>query len=331
MAGDIALRPVVDPALEDEERGLLARAEQGLLPASLPLPAAPRWGGRTPGDALLAVPAATLCGFLPVVGVPLLLRNRPGAVAGVLAQAGVLAALWWGGLSAFLLTGTGLQLLSWLVLFGAGCGMDEVQRLARRHHGHYYLPEDFGTSTLRPLVGCSLRRQMTRAQVAVSTVLESEVNKAGLLDEVANAVTLPAQEWEIAQALAELTRLASQVHAVAGESTTSARVLEVLEPQKQALRLSAGALMQRVTALEEYAEHTRAADAAYRDWQAVQELEELSDDMRELLARTVRDELAVAEIEGLADRARLEELQRSLGEARQAGLVLAQPGDSASA
>jgi hypothetical protein len=261
----------------------------------------------------------------------MLLGRRLGAVAGSVAQAGVLASLWWGGLSAFLLAGTGLQVVSWFVVFGVGCGMDEVQQLARRHHGHYYLADDFGTSTLRPLVGCSLRRQMTRAQVAVTTVLESEVNKAGLLDEVANAVTLPTQEWEIAQALAELTRLARQVRSVAGESTASPRVLEVLEPQKQALRLAAEALEQRVTALEGYAEHTRVADIAYRDWQAVQELEELGDDMRELLARTVRDELAVAEIEGLADRARLQELQRSLGEARQAGLVLAQPGDSASA
>jgi hypothetical protein len=331
MAARAALRPVVDPALGDEERDLLAGAAEGLVPAAEPLPAQPRRGGRTRADAVLAVPAATLCGFLPVVALPLLLGRRLGPAPGVLAQAGVVAALWWGGLTAFLLTGTGLQVVSYAVLYGAGCGMDEVQRLARRRHGRYYLAEDFGTATLRDLVGHSLRRQMERAQAAVTTVLESEVNRAGLLDDVANAVTLPAQEWEIAQALAELTRLARQVRSVAGDTAASPRVLEVLEPQKQALRLSAEALERRVVALERYAEHTRAADRAYREWRAVQELEELGDDMRELLVRTVRDDLAVAEIDGLADRARLQELQRVLGEARQAGLVLAGPGDGAAA
>ncbi|MFJ2568196.1 hypothetical protein ACIO02_35635 [Streptomyces sp. NPDC087568] len=217
--------------------------------------------------------------------------------------------------------------MSWIVIFVAGCGMDEVQRLARRHHGRYYVAEDFGSSRLRLLVGCSPRWQMKRVQDAVTTVLESEVNKAGLLDEVANAVTLPAQEWELAEALVELTRLARQVRSAARGTAASPRVLEVLEPQKRALRLSAEALERRIEALERYAEHTRAADRTYREWRAVQELEELGDDMRELLARTVRDELAVAEIDGLADRARIQELRRSLGEARQAGLVLARPGD----
>ncbi|POX51848.1 hypothetical protein C3489_19260 [Streptomyces sp. Ru71] len=331
MAVDSALlRPVVDPALEEEERELLAGAGAGLIPAAEPLPAAPRRGGRTSTDVLLALPVATLCGFLPVVALPLLLGRRAGAVTGALAQAGVVAAWWWGGLTPFLITVTALQCVSWLLIYVFGCGMDEAQRLARLHHGHYYVDEDFGTSVLRPLVGRSLRRQMLRTQIAVTTVLESEVNKAGLLDDVANAVTLPVQEWEIAQVLAELTRLATQVRSVTGNTTASPRVLEVLEPQKRALQLSAEALEERVEALERYAEHVRAADEAYRDWQAVQELEELGDDMAELLARTVRDELAVAEIEGLADRARLEALQRSLGEARQAGLDLAGDGDHAS-
>ncbi|MFI8423441.1 hypothetical protein [Streptomyces sp. NPDC085479] len=38
MAQDIALRPVVDPALDDAERALLEKSADGLFPATLPLP-----------------------------------------------------------------------------------------------------------------------------------------------------------------------------------------------------------------------------------------------------------------------------------------------------
>jgi hypothetical protein len=160
---------------------------------------------------------------------------------------------------------------------------------------------------------------MERAQAAVTAVLQSQVDLDGLLDDIANDVTLPAQQYEIAQRLAELTRLARKVRTAAGDASGS-RVEEVLRTQRQALRLSSSALEERVEALERYAENTRAADAAYREWEAVRELEQLGEDMHELVANTVRDELAVAEIEGLADRSRLQDLHRMLDEAREAGL-----------
>ncbi|MGC0334964.1 hypothetical protein RKD23_008041 [Streptomyces sp. SAI-170] len=43
--------------------------------------------------------------------------------------------------------------------------------------------------------------------------------------------------------------------------------------------------------------------------------------MHELVVNTVRDELAVAEIEGLAGRSRFQDLHRMLDEAREAGLL----------
>ena len=142
-------------------------------------------------------------------------------------------------------------------------------------------------------------------------------------------MTLPAQQYEIAQRLAELTRLARKGRTAAGDASGS-RVEEVLRVQRQALRLSSSALEERVEALERYAENTRAADAAYREWEAVRELEQLGEDMHELVVNTVRDELAVAEIEGLADRSRLQDLHRMLDEAREAGLLATRfPGEPA--
>jgi hypothetical protein len=41
-----------------------------------------------------------------------------------------------------------------------------------------------------------------------------EVNKAGLLDDIRNAVTLPAQVWEIASALALVDKLRREHEAV---------------------------------------------------------------------------------------------------------------------
>ncbi|MFD0687573.1 hypothetical protein [Actinomadura fibrosa] len=317
------MRPVVDPALSPDEQARLLASPAGLSAASAAPPPAPRWGGRTPGDALLAIPVATLCGFLPAVAGWFLL-GRKGLIVGAVLQAGFVAAFW-GGLWLVLVAGTALQLVSWVVLCAFGGGEDDGTELARVHHGRYYLEADFATGNLRPWFGVSLRELMARAQEAVATVLESEVNTAGLLDEIANSVTLPQHEWEIGQALAELTRIGRQVQKAAAEGGGSARVREVLEPQRQALRVSAEAVTRRVEALERYAERTRGADAAYREWRTLQELEELSADTREVLARTVRDELAVAEIDGLADRAGLLPLRDSLEEARRAARVLAEP------
>ncbi|MEV5569021.1 hypothetical protein AB0L06_03155 [Spirillospora sp. NPDC052269] len=69
---------------------------------------------------------------------------------------------------------------------------------------------------------------------------------------------------------------------------------------------------------------TRVTDTAYREWQALQELADLDDDALEVLARSVRDELAVREIDGLADQTGLATLRTSLREARQAANVLAE-------
>ncbi|WP_018657526.1 hypothetical protein [Actinomadura flavalba] len=316
----VDLRPVIDPDVPASERALLSAEPARLAPATAPAPAPSSWGGRTLGDVLAALPMATIGGFLPVAVGPLLQGGR-GLAVGAAAQAGLIAAWWFSGIGTMFAAATALQLLLLAVLVGVATGEDEHAALARRHHGRYLVPDDFADGSLTSWFGVSLQRLMKRTQRAVADVLESDVNAAGLLDDTANAVALPRQEWEIAQALAELTRLAREVARVS-DGATGERVREAVAPQRAALTTAASALAERVEALERYASRTRAADTAYREWRTLQELAELGDETRDVLARTVRDELAVAEIDGLADRSGLAPLRDTLAEARRAADVL---------
>ena len=81
----------------------------------------------------------------------------------------------------------------------------------------------------------------------------------------------------------------------------------------------------RVEALEKYGRHIVDADAAYRDWRQSLELAGRSEDDRELLARTVRDEQGIEEIAGLSEQARLveQDLRDSLRDAAHVAGTLA--------
>ncbi|GAA1786848.1 hypothetical protein [Actinomadura chokoriensis] len=188
------------------------------------------------------------------------------------------------------------------------------QKLARKWHGRYYVADDFDARA-----GECVRR----ASEAVAAVTEAEVGKAGLLDDVANAVALPQQEWEIARACAELTRIRQRLRQLASDDR---RTRTLLQPEWHAVEMSDAAVRRRVAALERYADRARAADGAYREWQVVEAVQELRPELQELLARTVRDDLAVAEIDELSMRTPLAELRRCIEDARQAGLALALDG-----
>ena len=109
-----------------------------------------------------------------------------------------------------------------------------------------------------------------------------------------------------------------------GNSIEHYEVIELLGPQKKALDLARASVTERIVALEKYAERTIAADEALKAWETVQRLASNSDAYSDLLARTVRDELAIAEIDGLTEQAgRVEEaLRNSVAKARRAGLAL---------
>ncbi len=299
---------VVDPQLPEAEQQILKNAPEALY-GPVETPSESRFDGRTKRDVLFSLWQAPVWSFLP--GLMGTFYGARATAAGLVLQAAVAGALVWQPASAFVLLALVCQPVAFLVLL-ARCGEDEAARLARRHHGHYVQYGDLAQK---------YRSLLWRAAQAVETVLRSEVNAQGLLDDVRNTVTLPAQQWDIAQTLMELDRLTDE-HA--GARADDPRVAELLAPQKEVLRLATASVTERIVALEKYAEQTKAADEALEQWRTLQRLAANGDAYQELLARTVRDELAVAEIGGLTEQARIveEALRASVAKARRAGLSL---------
>ncbi|MCX4657336.1 hypothetical protein OG249_36355 [Streptomyces microflavus] len=148
-------------------------------------------------------------------------------------------------------------------------------------------------------LGDDARTLLARAQQAKKAVLTSAVHRFDLIDRQRNEVSLPRQEWEIAEALREYTRLVKAEPA----NPRSGRVAALLDTRRRALRASLDGIARRVKALEAYAEQVAQADDRYRELQQIQALTDGSGDVLDFLARTVRDDFAVAEIEGMTGEA----------------------------
>lgn len=299
---------VLDPGLPDRHRKLMATRPE-LLP---PAPQRPPLGGRTSGDVLTGLLLSALWGFLPLV-VGLVHRDRRVRLAGPLLQAASLTLWLRYGFTAFFLAGLAAQAAALLLLL-ALAGESPVAAYGRRHHGRYVT-----AAMLEPLDAALLERTVT----ATATVLRSRVDRDGLLDGIANRVILPRQEWEIAETLAELTRLRRE-QAEARSGPVTGRISEMLRSQEEALKVATRALARRISALEAYARRTEEAEQVYAEWRTLQDLADDSDAYRELLSRTVRDDLAAGEVGELAERASNLEasLRESVEQARLAGLTL---------
>ncbi|TDD37496.1 hypothetical protein E1286_37125 [Nonomuraea terrae] len=191
---------------------------------------------------------------------------------------------------------------------------DEHDRQAYEHlrwyEGRYVLLEDLDESS---------RRLLARAQRAIATVTGSRVNADGLLDDVRNAVMLPAQEWEIARLLAKLSDLRAQHRETVSRGLTP-EVAAVAEPLARALDSSEAAVLARVEALERYAINVAEAERAYTAHHQIQELRGRLHRYEELVAETGADVSSVPELDRLAEDAdRLERaLRRSMSSAREA-------------
>jgi hypothetical protein len=164
------------------------------------------------------------------------------------------------------------------------------------------------------------RTILAKAQIAIETIVRSEVRTAGLLE--ADEPTLRRHEWEIASALRRVTGLRA-IHAAqrpAGSMTVS-----VLESQRRALDVAQDATAARVAALQRFAAQVAAADVAYRDWRDAIELSGLNDQYLDLVAATAADETAIAELTELTGRAAItaSTLQDSLHAASQSAELLA--------
>ncbi|GAA1825470.1 hypothetical protein [Actinomadura chokoriensis] len=299
-------RPVFDPALGGDDRALLAAEPGRLAAACAPAPPAPRLRAATVLARLLWIPAfAVFYGVLPGgwLRVCFLGSLDEDELLGGAAHWGRLPVL------AMMLT-PAVQILLLLLgrpeaavvlaaasftgwVLGALRHVREpaAARAAREHHGRYLLPADFDG----PAAGL-----LVRAQRAIDAVLGSQAHGAGLLDAVNNTVVLPRQEWSIASALAEHTRLRRE-RAAQQPERLSPRVRALLEPQDRALELSVRSVTGRIEALEAYARCAAEADDAYHESRVVQALPEQNARYRDLLASTVGDEIAGAEICGLAE------------------------------
>ncbi|MFG2000293.1 hypothetical protein ACGFNU_14185 [Spirillospora sp. NPDC048911] len=322
-------RPVFDPSIPTRERAFLAADPERLVAASLPAPPAPRVGAATIVARVLWIPIfAFFYGVLPGGWF------RVFFLASLDDDTLLDGVFRWGRTALIaMMTIPALQIL--LVLVGqneaaavlaaasfTGWTIGAIRHLrepasaqaSREYHGRYLLPGDFDRPAAQLLL---------RAQRAVDAVLGSETHRAGLLDDVNNTVVLPRQEWEIAWALAEHTKLRRERRAQRPERLTP-RVRALLEPQRRAMDLSVRAITERIEALETYARRARDADDAYHEWQVVERLPEQNARYRDLLARTVRHDLARDEIERLADDAQRAEsgLRDSVGTALQAGRAL---------
>ncbi|WP_119729355.1 hypothetical protein [Thermomonospora amylolytica] len=193
-----------------------------------------------------------------------------------------------------------------------GAQLSDDLRRARalgRRRDRYLLPEDFDDEA---------RALLVRAQEAVRAVLGSAVHREGLLDSADNALTLPQQEWEIAQVLARQSSLRRRERRFAESAdVTVPEVAAVLGGQHRKLAASVRAVTRRIEALEHYADRVRAADRALHAHRRLRTLTSAAHEYDDLLAATVRDDLALPAIERLTDQSEslLRRLRAHLSEA----------------
>jgi hypothetical protein len=144
---------------------------------------------------------------------------------------------------------------------------------------------------------------LQRAQDAIDAVMSSEVCRVGVLDAAAHGTALAAQEWDIALALRQQTKLRharAQLPAIAEDGTAR----ELLDRQNEAAQLAEQSIAGRIVALEQLAAEARHADDAYRDWRAFAAVSELADRHLDMLARTAADSHAIAEISAMSQQVR---------------------------
>jgi hypothetical protein len=195
---------------------------------------------------------------------------------------------------------TGAALLIVAVLLKPRPDAEVERRHALEHDVHDHSRAYAGRYVLRDHLDEPARALMTRTQAAVGHVMESRVNAEGLLDDVRNAVMLPAQEWEIARLLAKLSELRAEHQEVVAEGVTP-EVEAVAVPLARALAGSEAAVVARVEALERYAGHVAEAERAYRARHQIERLSARLPRYEELLAESGADGSAVPELTRLSD------------------------------
>lgn len=168
------------------------------------------------------------------------------------------------------------------------------------------------------------RPLMLRTQRAIDTVLGSEVYATDQLAGAAGETELRWHEWEIATQLREITRLRAEHPSATCIRMPGPMTAAVLAKQRLALNKAQDATTKRITALEHYAAHVKAADNAQQDWRDALQAADRNPTYLDLIARTAADQHAVAELTVLTDQAAAAEqaFHESIHEAVAAGDAL---------
>ncbi|WP_217225995.1 hypothetical protein [Streptomyces anulatus] len=164
---------------------------------------------------------------------------------------------------------------------------------------------------------------LARADHAVAAVRRSKVHRDDHLDRQRNDVVLPAKVWDIA----EMLRSYSRVERSTPTTATGDEARPVLDAHQAVLQTALEGIERRVTALETYAEQTAQADLRYTELLQIQQISATGSELLELLARSVSDDLAVTEIDGLTTQAATvaDAFKTALAQARDSAHALTAP------
>jgi hypothetical protein len=230
--------PVFDSSIPSSAVRLMSRFPRALTPAHWSTPRRPRLGlseifGRVMQCILLTFVALFTAGFLSVTLDPWITDAFGGLIGLVSIPLGIMLGIRFS------------RPRDW--------ERRKATKLGRRYHGAYFLPEDLDQPA---------QQLFDRAERAARSVLESEINRRGVLDDIANQVILPRQVWAIAQTLYTQTRLRSEQDEARLKKMTP-ELEAVLTPQVQALEQSIAAVARRVEALETYADRVATAESVF--------------------------------------------------------------------
>ncbi|MEV0229607.1 hypothetical protein [Nonomuraea sp. NPDC050786] len=208
-----------------------------------------------------------------------------------LAMLGVLT-----GMEGLLVAGMGvglIVLIRWLAVDSTYRSTRRKLSLAQVHANYYVIPEDLDHP-------CQML--LRRAQNAVDAIMASRVHKDGLIDSIENQVSLPEEIWQIAQRLRRL----SSMHAEHGKLVPRELppgLEDAFKPYSSALDAAWTSLSRRVRHLEKYAKQVIKADRVYHAHRRLETLAAKTPEYQQLIADTVRDDLAHQRIRELADQA----------------------------
>lgn len=166
-----------------------------------------------------------------------------------------------------------------------------------RRHGRNYVDSS--------VLDTECLRQLKAAQVAIDTVLTSEVYRTRLLDHSPGDADLRRHEWEIACRLRDITaRRAEHTYSMSA-GVPGPQTAAVLRAHLRAITIARDATVRRIDALQRYAREVKAADNALHDWQTAEQLARRNETYLDLVARSAADEHAVIEIKYLTQQAAL--------------------------